>query len=103
MSAVDELDEAQGDLFAKRITRLEEVTRLLIGLRREYATVLVSERQMKSQIYLDHMDVSHGERQGIASARTVDIAVQVLQLRGQIEVLEEERNFLRFCVEWVSG
>lgn len=91
------------DDFAKRIRRLEDVTNQLIGLRRELTTCLVTERQQKAEIYAQNMGVSHGERQGIASAQTAPIGAEIIQLKGQIEVLEEERDFLKHANEWVSG
>lgn len=102
MGGVAALDSAQTDLFARRMTRLEEVTRLLIGVRREHTQACMTQVQQKARIYEDNMQVSHGERQGIASAQTADIALQVLQLKGQIDVLEDERRFLEFCVQWVA-
>lgn len=99
---VAEIEQAADDLFATRIKRLEEVTRLLIGLRRDLTQLAITERQQKADIYNANMNVSHGERQGIANAQTAQIATEVLQIKGQIDVLEEERDFLKFCVEWVT-
>lgn len=96
-------DEARDDLFATRLKRLEKVTHLLIGARRDYAACLIAERQQKAEIYEANMHVSHGERQGMANAQTAPIGTEVLQLKANIEVLEDERRFLEFCITWDGG
>lgn len=96
-------DNGADDGFARRMARLEDVTNQLIGLRRELTTCLVTERQQKAEIYAQNMAVSHGERQGIASAQTASIGAEIIQLKGQIEVLEEEANFLRFATQWIAS
>lgn len=102
MGGVAALDAAQDDLFATRLHRLEEVTTLLAGLRRDYAACLIAERQQKAEIYEANMHVSHGERQGMANAQTALIGTEVLQLKANIEVLEDERRFLEFTIQWTE-
>ena len=89
--------------FARRLVRLEQVNHLLRGCRREMTQLLIAERQQKAEIYLAHMHVSHGERQGIASAETKQIATEILQLKGNIDVLEDEQHFLEFCITYDVG
>lgn len=100
---ISEIADEQINLFARRMARLEQVNILLRGLRRDYTQALIAERQQKADQYNANMHVSHGERQGIASAATVQIATDVLQLKGEIDVLEDERRFLEFCVTWDAG
>lgn len=94
--------EAQS-LFARRITRLEQVSIQLRHLRREFAQCLIAEKQNKANVYLSSDARSHGEREGQASAQSVSYSTETLLLRGEIEALEEERDFLRFCIEWDAG
>lgn len=103
MSQVAELEAESSQLFARRMVRGEQVVILLRGLRRDLNNSLIAERQQKSAIYLANMNVSHGERQGIANAETAQIGTEILQLKGQIEVLEEELAWIKFCVEWDVG
>lgn len=95
--------EADAPLFARRLARLEQVNILLRGLRHELTQLLVAERQQKAQIYEANMGVSHGERQGIASAATAQIGSEILQAKGSIDALEDEQQFLKFCIEWDVG
>lgn len=92
-----------GGLFARRLARLEQVKNLLAGLRRDQAQLLIAQTQQKAEHYNANMHVSHGERQGIASAATAQIATEILQVKGDIEVLEDERRFLEFCVTYDVG
>lgn len=91
---------APPSLFAQRLARLEQITILLRGLRRDLAQTKIAQIQQKAAIYNDNLHVSHGERQGIASAGTSQIATEILQLDGEIEVLEDERRFLELCIAW---
>ena len=100
---ISETQVAQRDLFAERMRRLEQVSLLIRGLKRDYGQLLVTQIQQKAEHYNANMHVSHGERQGIANAETAQIATEVQQVRSQIDVLEEERDFLMFCVQWTEG
>lgn len=100
--SVKEVDSAQVSLFHARMARLEQVTILLRGLRNDLTQAKIAERQQKADQYNANMHVSHGERQGIASAATAQIATDIIQLQGDIDVLEDERRFLEFCVTWVT-
>lgn len=95
--------EAEGSLFGRRLKALETCNRRLRGLRRDLTQLLIAERQQKADIYLANMHVSHGERQGIASAETKQIATEILQVKGEIEVAEDEERFLRLCIEYDVG
>lgn len=99
---VKEVSEAQTSLFGRRMARLEQLYILLRGLRRDYTQAQIAQIQKKATIYEANMNVSHGERQGIASAQTAQDATEVLQLKGEIEVCEDEIRFLEFCVKWTD-
>jgi hypothetical protein len=88
--------------LARRVTRLDQINTRLIGLKRDYGTLLVTQIQQKADIYQAHMHVSHGERQGIANAQTAQIATEVQEIKSQIDALEEERDHLRFLTQWVE-
>ncbi len=93
----------RADLFARRLTRLEEVSRNLRIFYREYAQIVTAERQQKADIYLNAAAPSHGERQGIATAQTASLTSEALLLKGEIDALEEERSHLRFLIEQDGG
>lgn len=97
---------AKGDApmsaLARRVTRLDAINSRLTGLKRDYTQLLIQQVQEKANIYNANMHVSHGERQGIVSASTSQIATEVLQIKGEIEVLEEEQAHLRFLTQWVE-
>lgn len=103
MGQVAELDQAQGELFGRRLHALESCTGKLKILRRTYAELQVTERQQKARIYEENMHVAHGERQGLATHGTAAIASEILQIKGEIEMLEDERRFLEFCVTYDVG
>lgn len=90
-------------LFARRLTKLEQVSIQLRHLYREHATCLISEKQHKADIYLTSDARSHGEREGQASAMSVSLSTETLLLKGQISALEEEASFLRFAIEQDGG
>lgn len=94
--------EAQ-QLFHRRMSRLEQVSILLRQLYREHAQTLIAEKQQKANIYLSSEAKSHGEREGLASAQAINYSTEVLLLKGQITALEEERDFIKFCVEQDAG
>lgn len=100
--AADQSAPGDTSLFGRRLARLEQVVILLRGLRRDYTQAQIAQIQKKAEIYTANMKVSHGERQGIASAETAQDTTEVLQLKGEIEVLEDERRFLEFCVTWTD-
>ena len=107
LEAVPDLDgdvmSAAQALFVRRLTRLEQVSVLLRNLYREHAQCLIAEKQHKANIYLSSEARSHGEREGIASAQSVSLSTETLLLKGEISSLEEERDFLRFCIEHDGG
>lgn len=98
-----EAEEEHTSLFARRITRLEQVSVQLRYLHREATQCLIAEKQHKANIYLNAQAKSHGEREGIASAQSVSLSTETLLLKGEIASLEEERDFLRFCIEHDEG
>lgn len=90
-------------LFARRITRLEQVSIQLRHLYREHAQCLIAEKQNKADTYLHSDARSHGEREGQASAHSISLTTETLLLKGEITALEEERDFLKFCIEQDGG
>ena len=101
-ATVTETEEAPVSLFARRVVRLEQVSIQLRALRRDWTQCLIAERQEKANIYLNAAANSHGERQGIASAQTASISTEALLLKGEIDALEEERDMLKFLIEYVG-
>lgn len=99
----DEFEAARQELFVRRITRLEQVSVQLRHLYRDHTQCLIAERQQKADVYLNSQAPSHGERQGIASAQTSALSTEALLLKGEIDALVEERDFLRFCIEYDGG
>lgn len=97
------LADESSQLFARRITRLEQVSILLRHLYKEHAQTLIAEKQQKANIYLSSEAKSHGEREGLASAQAINYSTEVLLLKGEITALEEERDFIKFCVEQDAG
>lgn len=100
MTAVGDFEAAQADVFAQRLFRLQVIKDRLIGLRRDYAQTQASKLQAKANIYQQNIAVSHGERQGMASAQTADQEAEALVLKAEIDGLEDERRFLEFMVTW---
>lgn len=100
---LDEFDQARQKLFLQRLTRLEQVSIQLRHLIRDHTQCLIAERQQKADIYLNSQAPSHGERQGIASAHTSALSTEAMLLKGEIDALTEERDFLRFCIEYDGG
>jgi hypothetical protein len=90
-------------LFARRLTRLEEVSIRLRHTYREHTQCLLAEKQHKAQMYLNSDAKSHGERDGIAAAHSISLTTETLLLAGEIKALEEERDFLKFCIEQDAG
>lgn len=72
---------------------------MLRGLKRDYAMALSAEREEKGRLYIASSATSHGEKQGQATAHTAHLSSEALSLKGEIEALEEERDFLRLCIE----
>lgn len=101
--AIPEVATEQISLFTRRLTRLEQVSIQLRHLRRDYAQCLIAEKQNKANVYLSSVAKSHGEREGMASAHSVSLSTESLLLKGEIDALEEERNFLTFCIEFDVG
>lgn len=89
-------------LFHRRISRLEQVSIQLRHLHRDYTQCLIAEKQHKANVYLGSEARSHGEREGQASAQSISLTTETLQLKGEITALEEERDFLKYCIEWVT-
>ncbi len=102
-SSYDEFQAAADDLFARRMLRLEEVSRLLRHLYREQAQTHIAEKQQKAAIYMASEARSHGEREGLASAQAINYSTETLTLMGDIRSLEEERDFLKFCITHDGG
>ncbi len=102
-NGTDEFAIAAAELFARRITRLEEVSRLLRHLYREHSMCLIAEKQQKAAIYTQSEARSHGEREGLASAQAVNYSTETLTLMGDIKALEEERDMLKFLVMYDGG
>lgn len=92
--------ESEPTLFARRLSRLENVSIQIRNLRRDLTHTLISERVQKANVYLNSTATSHGEKQGQATAHTASISAESLSLKGEVEALEEERDFLRFCIEY---
>lgn len=90
-------------LFARRMARLEQVSIELRNLRRDYTECVKSEMQSKSDQYLHGGGSSHAERDALSRHNTVSLSVEKADLKGQLDVLEEERNFLQFAIEWDAG
>lgn len=85
-------------LFARRLTRLEQVSIQLRHLYREWTQCLIAEKQHKANIYQSSEARSHGEREGQASALSISFSTETLLLKGEITALEEERDFIKFCI-----
>ena len=90
-------------LFARRISRLEQVSIELRHLHRDHARCIEAEKRQKAALYLESDARSHGEREALASAQAVDYAVESIRLKADIAALEEERDFLKFCIEYDVG
>jgi len=98
--AVKQATEPTVTMFARRLSRLEQVSIQIRGLRRDLTQTLITERVQKANVYLNSAATSHGEKQGQATAHTASISSESLSLKGEIDALEEERDFLRFCIEY---
>lgn len=94
---------AGADLFGRRLAELEKINLRLTGLRRDYANAQIAQIQQKADIYNASTASSHGERQGIASAGTAQIATEVLQLKAEVDIAEDRRRFLEFCITYDIG
>ena len=103
VTEISEVHAEQVSLFTRRLTRLEQVSIQLRHLRREFAQCLIAEKQHKANIYLSSEARSHGEREGQASAQSVSFSTETLLLKGEIDALEDEERFLRFCIEFDVG
>lgn len=90
-------------LFARRLTRLEEVSSRLRHTYREHTQCLIAEKQHKAELYLHADAKSHGERDGIAAAHSISLTTETLLLAGEIKALEEEKLFLMFVIEQDGG
>lgn len=86
--------------FSPDWERLRTVCQLLEGLHRDYAENLVAEKRQKAAQYLAQDARSHGEREAYASAHTVEFTAETLSIKGQISALEEERDFIRFAIQY---
>ena len=102
-NGVPEFDAEANALFARRMQRLEQVSVQLRHMYREHAQCLVAEKQHKADVYLHSDARSHGEREGQASAMSIALSTETLLLMGQIKVLEEESEFLKFCIVHDGG
>lgn len=88
--------------FAVWITRREAVSIQLRALYRDIAATKAAERQAKADAYNNSSSTSHGERQGIATHASVGLSTEVLVMQGQIDALEEERDFLNLCINTIE-
>lgn len=100
VAAVKQPDPAtiEPSLFARRLIRLEQVSIQLRHLYREWTQCLIAEKQHKANIYQSSEARSHGEREGQASAMSISFSTETLLIKGEITVLEEERDFIKFCI-----
>lgn len=66
------------------------------------ATVLCSENEARAQVFSSELSkgTSVAASEKLAEIHTQHIVTQRLKLRGEIIVLEEELNHLRFMVKW---
>jgi len=93
----------ESSLFARRLSRLEQISILLRHAYRDHARCLEAEKRQKASLYLGSEARSHGEREGYASANAVDLSVETLTVKAEISALEEERDFIKFCIEYDAG
>ncbi len=97
------VDDPVADLFVRRVTRLDEVSRQLRALYLDHSATLIAEKQQKAALYTQSEARSHGEREGIASAGAINYSTETLTLMGAIKALEEERDHLRFLITVDGG
>lgn len=90
-------------LFARRLARLEQVSIEIRRAQRDVTNSLVAEKRQKASIYQSSQAKSHGEREGWSAAGTVDLVAETLEAKGRLAELEEERDFLKFCIEYDVG
>lgn len=66
------------------------------------ATVLCSENEARASVFQSELSkgTSVAASEKLAEIHTQHIITQRLKLRGEIVVLEEELNHLRFMVKW---
>lgn len=95
--------DPEPSLFARRLSRLEQISILLRHAYRDHARCLEAEKRQKASLYLGSEARSHGEREGYASAHAVDLSAETLTVKAEISALEEERDFIKFCIEYDAG
>lgn len=84
---------------AEAAGRLDVITSQLRGLYNDHTETLRAKRTGWSHHWLSAADVSTStDRRNWADAQVVDLTGEVLDLEGQIRVLEEERDHLRFKI-----
>ncbi|MFP5224852.1 MAG: hypothetical protein ACLGH3_04755 [Actinomycetota bacterium] len=96
-------ESPEPSLFARRLSRLEQISILLRHAYRDHARCLEAEKRQKATLYLTSEARSHGEREGYASANAVDLSAETLIVKAEISALEEERDFIKFCIEYDAG
>jgi hypothetical protein len=109
MASAAEAEEYQppdpaADLFVRRVTRLEQVSIQIRHILHDHTQALIAEKLAKSELYLNNArDTSHGAKEGYASAMAVNNVVESVKLKGELDSLVEERDFLRFVIEFDAG
>lgn len=98
--------EKSTGMFGRRLHRLEAIATELSGLYGDLARTSAAEREGKAEVYqrlTETTNLSHGERQARASHETVSLDSEVQSIKGRISSLVEERDLLKFFVEWDAG
>lgn len=91
-------------MYARRMTRLEQVSILIRHLLHDHTQALIAEKMARSELYLSNStDTSHGAKEGYASAKAVGNVIESVKLKGELDALVEERDFLRFVIEFDAG
>lgn len=82
--------------------RLDIVSKELRGLYIDHSQLVIAEHQAKAAAYMNSRETSASGRASDATHFSVDQSVEVLEIWGRIRALEEERDHLRFVIQFGS-